>query len=160
MKKLLVSNTGPLIALSLVNRLDILPKLYEKVVIPEEVKAELLASEHERRRLSLPAWVHVKKLSSRPDPLLAATLDKGEAAVIHLARHLTADEVLIDERKGRKVARAVYDLNVVGTAGILVRAKQIGLVDNVRDLLQEMKALGYWIHEDIVSAAANAANEP
>lgn len=159
MKGMLVSNTGPLIALSLVKRIEILSKLYKQVMIPVEVRNELVASQHEARRLILPPWVQTRKLPNDPDPLLAATLDKGEAAVIHLARHVTADEVLLDERKGRKVARAVYGLNVVGTAGILVLAKQVGLIDNVRCLLQEMKSQGYWIHEDIVSAAVSAVDE-
>ena len=80
-------------------------------------------------------------------------------AVIHLARHSGIDEVLIDERKGRKVAHSVYGLKVVGTAGILIRAKQHALVDNVGALLKEMKRMGYWIHDDIIAAAVQAAGE-
>ena len=159
MKTMIVSNTGPIIGLSLIGRLDILHNLFESVVIPHEVRSELVASPHKLRRFTIPQWISVKKTRSAPDPLLSAVLDGGEAAVIHLARHSGIDEVLIDERKGRKVAHSVYGLKVVGTAGVLIRAKQHALVDNVGALLKEMKRMGYWIHDDIIAAAVQAAGE-
>lgn len=159
MKTRIVSNTGPLIGLSLVGRLDILQHLFESVLVPPEVCNELLASPNKLRRFTLPPWITVKKNSSKADPLLSAVLDSGEAAVIALARHLGVDEVLIDERKGRKVAHSVYGLKVVGTAGLLIRAKQVGLVGVIGDLLKEMKRMGYWIHDDIIKAAMQAAGE-
>jgi predicted nucleic acid-binding protein len=159
MKTMIVSNTGPIIGLSLIGRLDVLQQLFDSVCIPPEVRNELVASPHKLRRFTIPQWITVKKTRSAPDPLLSAVLDGGEAAVINLARHSGVDEVLIDERKGRKVAHSVYGLKVVGTAGVLIRAKQNGLLDNVGDLLKEMKRMGYWIHDDIIAAAVKAAGE-
>lgn len=159
MKEVIVSNTGPIIGLALIERLDLLQRLYSKVLIPEEVRSELSASPNKTRRFTIPSWITTKKTRSIPDPLLSVVLDGGEAAVIHLALHTGAGEVLIDERKGRKVAHTVYGLKVVGTAGILIRAKQVGLVDNVGDLLKEMKRMGYWIHDDIIKAAVQSAGE-
>jgi hypothetical protein len=70
---------------------------------------------------------------ARPiEPLVGTLLDKGEASVIHLARKKTADFVLIDERKARKIARKIYGIHVVGSARILVEAKHRGLISNVR----------------------------
>lgn len=159
MKTMIVSNTGPIIGFSLIGRLEVLQHLFESVFIPPEVRSELVASPHKLRRFTIPKWITVKKTRSLPDPLLSVVLDCGEAAVINLARHIGVNEVLIDERKGRKVAHSVYGLKVVGTAGVLIRAKQSGLVDNVGDLLKEMKRMGYWIHDDIIAAAAQAAGE-
>lgn len=139
MKGVLVSNTGPIIGLSLIGQIAVLQKLYSLVLIPADVRSELMASPHKSRRFPIPSWITSKKARGAPDPLLATVLDTGEAAVIHLARQAGADEVLIDERKGRKVARVVYGLNVIGTAGILVRAKQAGLIENVGGLLWDMK---------------------
>lgn len=159
MKGMIVSNTGPIIGLALIGRLDLLRSLFSTVLIPAEVRSELSASPNKARRFTIPSWITTKKIRNIQDPLLSVVLDGGEAAVIHLARHIGADEVLMDERKGRKVAHTVYGLKVVGTAGILIRAKQIGLIDNVGDLLKEMKRMGYWIHEDIIKAAVKSAGE-
>jgi predicted nucleic acid-binding protein len=113
MKTKIISNTGPIIGLPLVGRLDVLQQLFESVNIPTEVRDELVASSHKPRRFTVPPWITVKKTRNAPDPLLSAVLDGGEAAVINLARHSGIDEVLIDERKGRKVAHSVYGLKVV-----------------------------------------------
>ncbi|MBI5187088.1 MAG: DUF3368 domain-containing protein [Nitrospinae bacterium] len=159
MKDVLVSNTGPLIALSMIGRLNLLPELFSHVIIPSEVYAELIASSFEARRMAKPAWLEVKMAQPPADPLLLSILDKGEAAVIQLARQISADTVLIDERKGRKVARNVYNLAVIGTARVLVDAKKMGMIHSVRELFGELKQNGYWIHANIVEASAHEAGE-
>ncbi|MGC8580404.1 MAG: DUF3368 domain-containing protein, partial [bacterium] len=90
---------------------------------------------------------------------LQTVLDSGEASVIQLARELKADYVLIDERKGRKIARDIFNLKVIGTARILVDAKKNGILNNVGDAMKQMKDAGYWIHDDIVKFALKEAKE-
>ena len=162
MKRRLVSNTGPLVALALVERLDILQGLFEVTTIPQAVHEEILqggatsAGVNAYRRA---AWIRVEPLQATLDPLLTLVLDRGEASVIQLARERDTDSVLIDERKARKIARTVYNLDVVGTAGILVEAKKRGIVIRVGEILTRMRENGYWIHDRIVAAALNEAGE-
>ena len=80
-------------------------------------------------------------------------------AVVHLARETKADYVLIDERKGRKIARDIFGLKVIGTARILVEAKRKGLLNSVSAALRQLKEAGYWIHDDIVRLALKEAGE-
>ena len=151
-----ICNTGPLIALSIIDRIDILRHLFEVIAIPEAVHRELMDGGVKNAGLSnyhKVQWIEVMPLSLHTDPLLIKTLDAGEAAVIELARELNADLVLIDERKARKIARNIYDLRVIGSAGILVKAKKYGLLDNISSLLQIMRDSGYWIGDSIVDAA-------
>ena len=160
--KTVVSNTGPLIALASVQKIDILRELFQTVFVPAQVHEEILAGG--ARLGGLPAytradWLIVADLRQPLDPLLYSVLDQGEASVIHLARELEVPQVLIDERKGRKVARDIYGLEVMGTARLLVEAKRANLLANVCDVLEDMRGKGYWIHEDIVNAAARAAGE-
>ena len=159
MKDVLVSNTGPLIALSMIGRLNLLPELFSHVIIPSDVYAELIVSPFEARRIVKPSWLEVKMTQVPTDSLLLSVLDKGEAAVIQLARQISADMVFIDERKGRKVARDVYNLAVIGTAGVLVQARKMGLIDSVRELLSELKQNGYWIHDNIIEVAVREAGK-
>ena len=93
------------------------------------------------------------------EPLLSAVLDKGEAAVITLARALSADVVLIDESKAWKIARTIYGLRVIGSARVLVEAKRHGLLDNVATALQARREYEYWIHDVIVQYALREAGE-
>ena len=161
MRGRLVTNTGPLIALAIIDRLDILRTLFTSVHIPQDVHDEMVQGGETRPGLD--AYRQADWIAVEPgvplDPLLSAVLDQGEAAVIALARSLEVDTVLIDERKARKVARDIYGIQVVGSARLLVEAKRQGVLDNVAAALQTMRVHGYWIHEAIVQYALREAGE-
>ncbi len=163
MKKIeIISNTGPLIALATIDRLDILNNLFEKVVVPEAVHYELLEggpAQAGTNSYQQATWVKVETLTAPLDPLLDNVLDTGEASVIQLAREKQIDRVLIDERKGRKIAREIYQLRVIGTARILVEAKRHGFLDNVQNIISQMTDNGYRIHDNIVAHILKEAGE-
>ncbi|MDI9446946.1 MAG: hypothetical protein QM844_22575 [Planctomycetota bacterium] len=98
-----VSDTGPLNYLVLCGAIDILPRLFETVVVPAAVLAEL---EHEdtpaavrRWAGALPSWVEVRTPRC---PSAATKLDWGEREAIFLALEVKADLVLIDDRAARR----------------------------------------------------------
>lgn len=162
MTRQIVCNTGPLIALAIVNHLQILQSLFQEVFIPEAVHKEILQGGASSAGLSAygkVGWVNVRPLTRPLDPLLGSILDFGEASVIQLAQQLGVKTVLIDERKARRVARNVYGLQVIGTARVLVEAKRDGLLRTVKGILLQMRDGGYWIHEDIVKFALREAGE-
>ena len=94
-----------------------------------------------------------------PEPLLASLLDAGEASVIALACQSGGPLVLLDEAKGRRIARDVYGLRVVGTGRVLVEAKRAGLVTEVKPLIAAMRANGYWLSDRIVTEILRQAGE-
>jgi len=158
----LICNTGPIVALSMIDRIDILRHLFELVAVPEAVHKEILEGGPINAGLlnyRKAKWIKVMTLSNPIDPLLRTSLDDGEAAVIGLARELNANLVLIDERKARKIARTIYGLHAIGSARVLVEAKRHGLLDNVGVALQAMRDGGYWIGDSIVDAALKQAGE-
>ena len=158
----MICNTGPLIALSMIDRIDILRHLFKLIAVPEAVHKEILEGGITNAGLAnykKIKWIKVKALSSPADPLLETSLDSGEAAVIELARELNANFVLIDERKARKIARTVYGMHVIGSAKVLVEAKRRGLLRNVGVALQAMRDGGYWIGDSIVDVALKKAGE-
>lgn len=162
MSGILVCNTGPLIAFSLIKRLDILRSLFNVIAIPEEVRYEVLqgrAADEKLVRWKEPEWISVRSLSKPIDPLLKTLLHTGEASVVCLAQELCADFVLLDERKARRIARTVYGLKVIGSAGVLVEAKRRGLIDNVGDTIKMMQDGGYWISDAILKEALYQAGE-
>ena len=132
-----VCDTGPLIALFLIDQLEVLPRLYSRVLAPRAVLEEVTAGGSSRPgadQIPRLEWIEVVE-GVRPDPLLAAELGPGEAAVITAATRGSAGAVLLDDRRARRIASRAYGLRVRGSAGILVAATRAGLVDEVRPLL-------------------------
>jgi predicted nucleic acid-binding protein len=157
----IVCNAGPLIALAGVQQLAVLEGLYLRVLIAEAVFRELTASKRfagATTSFDLP-WLEQRRLSAAPDPLLRSELGEGEAETIALALQVKAERVLIDERKGRRVASLVYALKVIGTGGILLAARQAGLVKEIRPLMQQMRANGYFLSVRLVEGICQAAGE-
>jgi predicted nucleic acid-binding protein len=151
-----------LIALAMIDQLAVLQHLYHEVLVPNTVPQEVLqggAANLGVRAYQHAEWIQVRELATPFELALLASLDVGEASVIQLARECDIPLVLIDERKGRKVARSVYHLRVIGTAGLLVKAKHQGLITNVREALTGMRNGGYHLHERIVEFALREAGE-
>lgn len=135
-----VSDTSPLNYLVLIELQDLLPKLFDRVLIPDAVHRELLAAGApdpvKRFFASAPDWLDI-----RPSPGIEPQLrhlDAGERAVITLALSIGSDSVLLDERKGRKAARE-HGLRVSGTLGVIRLAASRGLVtwSDALDRLEE-----------------------
>jgi len=115
-----VVNATPLIALSLIGRLDLLPQLFDEVLVPQTVYDEVVthgAGQAGTTAVARAPWIVVVALTTRLalDPLLLG-LDAGEMDVLLLAREVQPDWVLIDERLARRVAKALK-LPVKGTVG-------------------------------------------
>ena len=103
----IVCNAGPLIALSIVGQLGLLQKLYRRILVPEVVVREVTGAGTGRigaAELEAASWIEKVAIEASPEPLLAMELGPGEAAVIATAQRLQARLVLIDERRGRRVA--------------------------------------------------------
>ena len=135
-----VSDTSPLNYIVLIDLQHILPELFERILIPAAVREELQsagAPEPIARFMgAAPAWLETRHVSVS-DPRLQH-LDRGEREVITLAASLPAGSVLIDERKGRLVARE-RGLAVSGTLGVLDLAARRGLV-NFSDALLRLES--------------------
>ena len=128
--RIVVADTGPLHYLALIRVIDVLPKLFGSVAVPEAVAGEL---RHPRAPAAVRTWastpptwlaVHVDPAEAPPWP----PLDFGERAAIALALALGAELVLVDDRAGTGAARA-QGLETVGTIGVLKLAAQRRLID-------------------------------
>ncbi len=155
-----VVNNTPLVALWTLDRLDLLRELYDEVLIPAAVRDEFLAVETERRQAALQAapWIHPATLQSPRRILTYTGLDQGEAEVIALAEETEARLVIIDERRGRQYARRL-GIPVTGTVGILLLAKEMGLLPAVAPALDFLVAAGLYLSPDLYDQALHLANE-
>lgn len=157
-----ICNSGPLIALGGIGQLHLLQGLFGTVLIPVEVEAECLAggsSTTGREAIQKATWLQVVDLCTTPDPLLTSLLDLGESRAIELALKRKASGLLMDETRGRRVARSIYSLNVVGTGRVLVEAKRAGLIPLVAPLIEGIRTNGYWLSDRIVAEILRQAGE-
>ncbi|HEY1052998.1 MAG TPA: DUF3368 domain-containing protein [Prosthecobacter sp.] len=155
-----ICNTGPLIALSRASVGSLLPQLFPKVVTTQEVLAELTAKDAgdaDAIQTTL-AGIEIIKVT-QPDALLTTELDIGEASVIQAAQDLNWLNVLIDERRARRIAADVYGLAVRGTCAILIQAKRRGLLSRVRPAIETMMAGGYFIGPQLQAECLRLAGE-
>lgn len=143
---IVVSDTSVLCYLVLINQTHLLEHLYKQIVIPTVVRDELLhpsaPSEVSLWASNFPAWVSVRETQSQPDEALAV-LDRGEQSAILLAEELQAELILIDERRGRQLARS-RGLRVTGLIGILDDAAGEGLI-NLPKVLEALQMTSFWI---------------
>lgn len=140
---IVVSDTSPILNLSVVGQLDLLRQLYREVVIPPAVEAELRRNGVGHGEL---AWLAIKEPAGTGlVEQLSARLHAGEAEAIILAVELRADRILIDERRARRVA-GEFHLQPVGLLGVLAEAKQRGYLRECRPVLDGMmQVAGFWI---------------
>lgn len=158
----IVRNAGPLIALAMIERLDLLRELYTRILVPEAVYREVVDDGVEKvgaRQIASAEWLERTPDLVAPDPFLTMELGAGEAAVLTLAAQLNAPEVLIDERKARRIAEHAYGLKPKGTAGILVAAKRRGLLEEVWPVLTEMAQKGYYLSARLIDRACREVGE-
>ncbi len=138
---IVVSNSSPLIAFARLNELSLLSKVFEQIVIPEAVWFEV---RHEQkaggRAFANASWLEVQPVRhpQRIAALQQMGLDWGEAEAIALAIERQADLLLIDERRGRRIAMQ-HGLKITGALGVLLIAKQKGLVSEIRPLLIRLR---------------------
>jgi hypothetical protein len=157
-----VVNTTPIIALSLIGKLDLLRELYGEVSIPPAVRSELLAGGPQgtgSRALSDATWLRViSLLDPRRADLLLVDLGRGEAEVIALAQEVDAELVLLDERLARRHARRL-GLKLTGTLGVLLKAKERGLVSAVAPLISDLQRGGIWLSDALIEQTLRLAGE-
>ena len=158
----IVADTGPIIAFAKVDRLALLAALFGTLAISPVVKQELFAKqslESKRIKQALSRFLIEMPVAEVPPRVAIVTrnLDSGEAESIALAAHLNLP-LLIDDASGRKVAMRLGTA-VVGTIGVLLRAKQLRLVDTVLPIASEMRERGYWFSDDLLEQTALLATE-
>ncbi len=150
----IVSDTTAISNLIRIHELHLLHKLYSHVLIPEAVFNELMVLEtkgFEVRAILSQPWLTVEVITpdSIPQPLYNNEhLDPGELEAIALALEKKADYLIIDELAGRKAA-IQFGIEVVGTLGILLAAKKAGFIRNVKEKMDDLRSIGFWISDNL-----------
>ena len=159
---MIVANAGPLIALARIGHFHLLRLLYNELRIPTAVKDEVITFGEARPgavELETAQWIKVVNVTNQTAiELLQERLDRGESEAIVLTIELEADLLLMDEARGRRIAQA-QGLNYIGTLGILVQARQNGIIAAVTPLLDDLIESGFHMNEALDRTAQQLAGE-
>lgn len=151
MNKVVISDTSCFIALDRINKLEILHHLFDTILTTPSVQQEF--------GKALPSWISIKEATNHDKIIeLEAILDKGEASAIALALQMKDSVIIIDEKKGRKIAKS-YNLQVIGSLKVLLIAKQKGVIDKIYPIIQELESENFRFSKVIVDQVLSEANE-
>ena len=158
-----VSNSSPIINLAAVGKLKLLRQLYGKVAIPQAVRHEIVivgAGQPGAAEVETLDWIETRQVTDRTIVAsLQLEVDDGEAEAIALAAELGADLLLLDERRGRIVASRL-GLKFIGILGVLIDAKNRGLVQAVKPILNDLTGkAGFWITPELYDLVLQATGE-
>ena len=150
--RIVVADTGPLHYLVLIEQSEILPALFEKVIIPSAVRDELVRAEAPEAIRSWlqspPPWIEVHSDPESPFDAELESLDKGEKAALTLAASIRADLLLLDDREGVRIARS-KGFRVIGTLRVLQLAARLGLLD-LSDSFGRLKRTNFRYRQEIM----------
>ena len=157
---LVVSDTSPITNLLQVGQLHLLHLIFGEIIIADEVFDELCQIPEQQQTIASLNWIHHRFPTNKAlVEELKSQIDPGEAASIVLALELKADQLLIDEKKGRSVAQSL-GLQITGLLGILLRAKKDGYLISVKPVLDElMERTSFRVHPMLYNEVLGLAGE-
>jgi predicted nucleic acid-binding protein len=151
MPEIVISDTSCLILLDKIGELDLLKKAYSSVLTTPEVASEFIEA--------LPSWIIISSAKDKKyQKFLQTQIDIGEASAIALATEIESSLLLLDDLKARNLARKL-NLRFTGTLGVITKAKQIGVIENVKPLIEKLILSNFRISDIIIQEILRRNNE-
>ena len=151
MHKAVISDTSCFIILTNIGELDILHKLYQKIITTIDIAIEY--------NEPLPEWVEIVTVSDKyRQQILEMQIDKGESSAIALALEIPDCRLILDDYKARKIADKL-SLSYTGTIGVIIQAKLKGIIPSIKPFLEKLKKINFRLSADIEIQALFEAKE-
>ena len=161
MPEVVISNTSPIFYLHRLRLLNLLQELYQKIIIPKAVVAELEIGRRQGEEvpeINNYKWIETRAIRSSQVLGLSTDFGSGEAEVLALALEELDSLVIIDEKLARKIAR-LRGLRVTGTAGVLLKAKQEGHIRAVKPFLDRLQEIHFHLSDNVRDLILSKAEE-
>ncbi len=161
-KPIIIADSSPRIALARIEQLNRLRELGFRVLIPSAVRDEVTAHSRDApgaAEVRQATWIEVVV----PDPArvdgIGIVVGRGEAEAIAMAQGLPANTMLLlDDARARRLAERL-NIRRIGTVGLLRRAKNAGLIDEVKPHLEALKEKGIYIAQALMDAILKDVGE-
>jgi predicted nucleic acid-binding protein len=156
-----VVNASPLIYLTHVGLLEVLDEPGVPVAVPDRVLAEIGvrgASDPAMIAVGAAPWIQIVPTPAIPKDVSDWGLDPGESAVLALALEQPGSQAILDDLDARRCA-ASLGISTQGTLGLLVVAKRLGLIAEVRPLIDQLRRAGFYLSQKLAERVLRAAGE-
>lgn len=151
MPKTIISDTSCFIILTNIGELNILQKVYGKIITTPDIAEEYSQP--------LPEWVEIVTVKDKyRQQLLEMQIDKGESSAIALALETPGCTIILDDYKARVVAKQL-GINITGTIGVIIKAKLKGIIPSIKPILEKIKQTNFHLSKEIELQALKEAIE-
>ena len=156
---LVVADSSALVALSVCNALELLLKVYDDIRVPQAVYDEVVIN-GKPQSTALQSFLEgrVASVDLSRWVLAAGGLGQGELEAMALYRQLSADALLIDDRRARAVAER-NQIVCVGVLGFLLMAKRRGLIQRVAPCVEKLRSSSLYYGDDLLEKLLLLADE-
>ncbi len=156
---ILVADSSALIALALIDKLDLLDKLFGKVFVPKEVYNEVIKAEKpESHKLKYFLQDKIAELQHENYIISDFNITKGEFHAMLLYKSLNADLLMIDDKKAKKIAK-MNNIKTIGSLGILLSAKEKGYLEEIKSSLETLRNSYIFLSDNLIVQVLKIAGE-
>ena len=153
---MIIGDSSALIALSVIDKLELLEKLYTKLYVPQAVYDEVTQigrPQSDKLKQFLQSKVRVVDLN-----LTKLGLGLGELEAITLYKELNAEVLLIDDNRAKKYA-ILNDVKVIGSLGVLIKSKEEGYIQKVKPFLESISKSEVYISDKLIMKVLEICGE-
>ena len=156
-----ITNSSPLIVLFKSKQAELLPQLFDEIIVPEAVFQEVtVAGENDAASRQLPSvsWIQRVEITTIAPEVAAWDLGNGESQVLSLALKSSHCAAIIDDRAARRCGQGL-GITTIGTGGILLLAKRRGLISSISPGIEALCNAGLWLSDNVVNLLKQQAGE-
>jgi predicted nucleic acid-binding protein len=155
MSRVWVVNASPLILLGKIGRVALLSELSDELIVPDVVAREIRAKPEGERIISdvaSLAGVRFEAEVATSSEIAAWNLGRGESQVIALVEASPRSRGVLDDLEGRRCAQSL-GLPLIGTLGVVLRAKRKGVIDMARPVIEHLRRVGLYASDSLIEQA-------
>ncbi|MCB0592803.1 MAG: DUF3368 domain-containing protein [Lewinellaceae bacterium] len=156
--KLVIADTGALISLGHVGQIPLIEELFGDFFIAEAVWKELQNYENPEFDANMLAKLENRVVKIKSKNHLRMVMDYGESESVILYEELKADYLLIDDSKARMIAESL-DVNCIGSIGLLIKAKQKGLIVELKPIFEKWVSIGRYFSRKLLNKILTDSGE-
>jgi predicted nucleic acid-binding protein len=159
--KEVVIDASPLIALFKSQQSYLLNQLFSQVLVPEAVWNEVIHNKYDdlaSQGIVNVNWLKKVTVNKIPEVISQRDLGKGESEVLSFALNHSTIRAMLDDHAARQCAKTL-GISTLGTGGMLILAKQRGILLSVTEALEKLRAAGMWISDDLFKLLTSKAGE-
>lgn len=155
-----VINASPLILLGKIDQLQLVEQLASRLIVPQSVFDEIASGEQDRLTQSTLNWAqnHTQADIAIPVSILNWDIGAGESQVLAYCLLINGSKAVLDDGEARAAAQS-HRIRLLGTLGIILRAKQSGLIAAAKPLIEQLLANGSYLSNSLVRAALSKVGE-